>query len=44
MLSKLTRVAVLFILALMIAAWALSAGKGNVRDPQNDQPVDRMYS
>jgi hypothetical protein len=44
MLSKLARVAVLFILAMMIAAWALSAGKGNARDPQSDQPIDRMYS
>jgi hypothetical protein len=44
MLGKLARVAVLFILALMIAAWALSAGKGSPADPNTDLPVDRMYS
>jgi hypothetical protein len=43
MLSKLARVAVLFILAMMIAAWVLSAGKGSPVDPA-DLPMDRMYS
>ena len=44
MLSKLARVAALFILALMIAAWALSVGKGSPAAPDIDPPVDRMYS
>ncbi len=44
MLSKLARVAVLFILAVMIAAWVLSAGKGGPAAPDTDLPVDRMYS
>ena len=41
--SKLARVAVLFILAVMIAAWVLSAGKGSPADPA-DRTIDRMYS
>jgi hypothetical protein len=44
MLSKLARVAVLFILALMIAVWALSVGKGSPAAPGTDLPMDRMYS
>jgi hypothetical protein len=42
--SKMARVAVLFILAVMIAAWVLSAGKGSPVEPNTDRPMDRMYS
>jgi hypothetical protein len=44
MLSKIARGTVLLILAVMIAAWAWSAGKSSASDQQNDQPVGRMYS
>jgi hypothetical protein len=44
MLSKIARGAILFILAVMIAAWALSAGKGDPPQPPNDQQVWRIYS
>lgn len=44
MLSKMARVGVLLILAVMIAAWALSAGKSSSADPRNDKPAERWYS
>ena len=44
MLGKVARVAVLFILAVMIASWAFSAVKSQAADPQGDQPLGRMYS
>jgi hypothetical protein len=44
MLGTIARGAILFILAVMIAAWALSAGKGDRPDQSDGPQVWRMYS
>jgi hypothetical protein len=44
MLSKIARGAILFILAVMIAAWAMSAGKADPPDPSGAEPVWRVFS
>ena len=45
MLSKVARGTFLLLLAVMIVSWAMSVS-GNSRpvDPENDQPIERMYS
>jgi len=44
MLSKIARGAILFILAIMIAAWAMSAGKADPPDPSGAEPIWRVFS
>lgn len=44
MFSKVARGAFLLILAVMIVSWAVTASKSKPAEPQNDQPLDRMYS
>ena len=40
MLSKMARGTFLLMLAVMVVAWALSLGKSEAQDPQNDQPAE----
>jgi hypothetical protein len=44
MFSKVARGAFLLILAVMIVSWAVTASKSKPVEPQNDQPLERMYS
>ena len=44
MVGKLTRVAFLLFMAVMIVSWAVEASKSRPAEPQDDQPMGRMYS
>jgi hypothetical protein len=44
MLGKLARGAVLVILAVMVVAWAVSVSKNTPAEPQDAQPLWRIYS
>jgi hypothetical protein len=43
MLGKLVRGAVLLILAVMVVAWAFSAGKSQPQQPQNNNQIENWY-
>jgi hypothetical protein len=43
MLNKMARGTFLFILAVMVVAWAWSASKSNHTDPNNVQPAESWY-
>jgi hypothetical protein len=43
MLGKLLRGAVLFILAVMVVAWAVSASKSRSQEPQNGNQIENWY-
>lgn len=44
MVVKLARVAFLLLMAVMVVSWAFSTGKSSAPDPQDEQPIGRMYS
>jgi hypothetical protein len=44
MFGKLARGAFLVILAVMVVSWAVTVSKSKPGEPQNDQPIGRMYS
>jgi hypothetical protein len=44
MFSKIARGAFLLVLAVMVVSWAMSIGKSNPTDQQNEEPTGRMYS
>jgi len=44
MLSKLARGAVLLVLAVMVVAWVVSAGKSKPAEPKPGQAAERWYS
>ena len=44
MFGKIARVAFLFLLAVMVVSYAISAGRSSPVEPQDDQPTGRMYS
>ena len=44
MFRKIAQWAFLVFLTLMIVSYAVSAGKSSPVEPQNDEPIGRMYS
>ena len=46
MFKKMARATFLLMLTVMVVAWALSLGKSEAQDPQNDQPAElwNIYS
>jgi hypothetical protein len=44
MFGKIARVAFLFLLAVMVVSYAISASKGSPAYKKDDQPTGRMYS
>jgi hypothetical protein len=44
MFGMLARGAFLVILAVMVVSWAVTASKSKPSEPQDDQPIGRMYS
>jgi len=44
MLGRLARGAYMLAIVVMVAAWAMSAGKSSPVEPKNDQPIERVYS
>ena len=46
MLAKMARATFLLMLTVMVVAWALSLGKNDAPQPQNDQPAEpwNIYS
>ncbi len=46
MLSTMVRATFLLMLAVLVVAWAVSLGKSDAPEPQNDQPVEQwnIYS
>jgi len=40
MLKKMARATFLFLLTVMVVAWAMSLGKSDATEPQSDQPAE----